>query len=75
LSSILNRHFHQNFFEFINSYRIAAAQDLLLQGPESNLNILEIMEAVGFKSKSAFNRFFKRVVGMTPSEYRDQHKH
>jgi AraC-like DNA-binding protein len=32
--------------------------------------ILDIVYKSGFNSQSAFHRFFKRLVGMTPSEYR-----
>jgi AraC-like DNA-binding protein len=34
----------------------------------------EIDQAVGFSSKSHFNKEFLRVTGMAPSQYRMQHK-
>lgn len=70
LSMVINRHFKQNFFEYINYHRIEDAKKLLKDEDQPNLPVLEIMEKVGFKSKSAFNLFFKRFVGMTPSQYR-----
>lgn len=69
LSAIINRHHHKNFFEYINHHRVQRAASLL--GDKHNsMTILDIMAEAGFNSKSAFNRFFKRATGMTPSQYR-----
>lgn len=67
LSSIMNRHFNRNFFEFINQYRIEEAKRLLAQ---QGMNVLDILYAAGFNSKSTFNMLFKKSVGMPPSDYR-----
>lgn len=70
LSRIINRHFQCNFFEFISAYRIDEARRLLSEDKEAAMNILNVMYAAGFNSKTTFNTFFKKQVGMTPSEYR-----
>ncbi len=70
LSSIINRHHHKNFFEFVNEYRVNMAAELLLN-EENKLSMLDIMNEAGFNSKSAFNRFFKKITGMTPTQYRN----
>ena len=36
----------------------------------SDLSLARIAERVGYETDGAFNRAFKRVVGMTPGEYR-----
>lgn len=59
-----------NFYGFINGYRIERAKRLLADRPEDN--ILDVAFAVGFNSKSVFNSAFKRLVGQTPSGWRDQ---
>ena len=69
VSEILNTHYQQNFFEFINYYRIEEAKRLLRR-PEAQESILDIVFQSGFNSQSAFHRFFKRLEGMTPTEYR-----
>lgn len=72
LSQTIKQHFHLNFYEFINSYRIEEAKRLLSDPACADKTITEIYFEVGFNSKSVFNTFFKRVVEMTPSQYREQ---
>lgn len=70
LSNIINRHFHCNFFEFVNLYRIDEAKRLLSDTREASSNILSVMYAAGFNSKTTFNTLFKKRVGITPSQFR-----
>ncbi|UUA72011.1 helix-turn-helix domain-containing protein [Cellvibrio sp. QJXJ] len=70
LSMIINRHFNLNFYEFINGYRIEEVQKRLLDPANKDKTITDIYLEVGFNSKSVFNTFFKKLVGKTPSEYR-----
>ena len=71
VSALINHHYQQNFFEFINQRRIEEAKRLLREAP--HMSIAEIYAASGFNSKSAFQRFFKRFTNKTPSEYRQKH--
>lgn len=70
LSITLNRQFNKNFYEFINDYRIEEAKLLLAQDENRDKTITEIYLEVGFNSKSVFNTFFKKSVGLTPSQFR-----
>ena len=74
LSQVINRHFDKNFFEFINSYRIEESKALLAQKENEKVTMLEIMAQAGFNSKATFNTFFKKAVGMTPTQYRKEQK-
>jgi AraC-like DNA-binding protein len=70
LSQIINEKQNQNFFDFINQYRVKEAQRIL-QNPQGQLlTILAISEEVGFNSKTAFNTAFRKTTNMTPSEFR-----
>jgi AraC-like DNA-binding protein len=72
LSQVVNEKFQQNFFDFINSYRIEEAKEYLLRKSRSSLNISQIIYEVGFNSKAAFNRAFSKHVGMSPREFKRQ---
>jgi AraC-like DNA-binding protein len=69
-SNIINRHFNMSFFDFVNYHRVEAAKALLIAEPDKS--VLEISELAGFNSKSAFNRFFKKFAGVTPTEFRKE---
>ncbi|WP_346837692.1 AraC family transcriptional regulator [Microbulbifer sp. SAOS-129_SWC] len=72
VSAVINKHFGTNFFEFVNSYRVEEAKTLLADPHNAEMTILDILLQSGFNSKSAFHRFFSRLVGMSPTEYRKQ---
>jgi AraC-like DNA-binding protein len=68
LSQLLNEEKQQNFFDFINAYRVQEAQERIAAGKGKTL--LEIAFAVGFNNKNSFNSAFKKHLGMTPSAYK-----
>ena len=70
LSQVLNASFGQNFFDFVNGYRVRESQRLLASNPGGERTILDILYATGFNSKSVFNTAFKKHAGLTPSEFR-----
>ena len=72
VSSIINKQFNTNFFEFVNTYRVDKAKALLCDPACAQMTILDILLESGFNSKSAFNRFFKRYTGMSAAEFRKQ---
>jgi AraC-like DNA-binding protein len=71
LSKTINGYYQKNFFEFISYYRVEEAKSLLVKKP--NLSIQSVLEQSGFRSKSAFNRFFLKYVLETPSDFRKRH--
>lgn len=70
VSHTINRCFRQNFHEYINRLRVEEAKRLLRDPDCQECTILEIAHRAGFNSKPTFNRFFKSIVGVTPSTYR-----
>lgn len=72
LSQVVNENCRQNFFDFVNRYRIEEAKRLIADSTSQNLTILSIAYDVGFNSKSAFNTAFKKHADMTPSQYRSK---
>jgi AraC-like DNA-binding protein len=69
LSAVLNRKLGKTFFDFVNGYRVEEAKRRLLDPAGANLKILALAFECGFNSKSAFNRVFKAMTGLTPSEF------
>lgn len=69
LSKIINEHYHQNFFDFINSYRVEEFKRMIKVPEYHNLTFLGLAYEVGFNSKTAFNRSFKKITNQTPREY------
>lgn len=70
LSYIINTGFNENFFRFVNTYRVEKAKELLLSEKMNNLSILGIAFESGFNSKTSFNITFKKITGLTPSEFK-----
>lgn len=72
VSAVINKHYGTNFFEFMNSYRVEEAKRLLSDNQHADMTVMDVLLHAGFNSKSAFHRFFNRLVGMSPTEYRKQ---
>jgi AraC-like DNA-binding protein len=70
LSYLINTGFDDNFYQFINRYRIEETKKMLLDEKSNHLSFQGIALEVGFKSKSVFNATFKKHTGQTPSEYK-----
>lgn len=69
LSKVINEGFGKNFFDFINTYRIEEFKRLLVDPRYQHFTFLGIAYEVGFNSKTAFNRSFKKITQQTPKEY------
>ena len=72
LSQVINQSFEKSFFDFVNTYRVEEAQSLFDNSTDDKLTVQEVMYQSGFNSKSSFITFFKKLTGMTPSEYKKQ---
>ena len=70
LSYVINVGYGENFFQFINKYRIAKVKELLLTEKYNKLSIMGIAYESGFNSKTSFNTTFKKFTQQTPSEFR-----
>ena len=70
LSQVLNEQVGKNFYDFINSYRVAAFKAHLTDPAFQSFSLLGMALEAGFKSKSSFNSVFKKLTGMTPSQYK-----
>ncbi|GAB2557422.1 helix-turn-helix domain-containing protein [Spirosoma aerophilum] len=69
LSRVINDGFGKNFFDFINQYRIEAFKQRMEDPRSRHYTLLSLAFEVGFNSKTAFNRAFKKLTNQTPKEY------
>lgn len=70
LSYVINSGTGENFFNFINRFRVRKAECLLTDASFDHLTIVAIGFESGFNSKTAFNTAFKKITGVTPTEFR-----
>lgn len=68
LSKLLNKFTEQNFYDILNSARIAKAKKLM---PDPSLRIGDISEMVGYIDTPHFSRVFKKLEGISANEYRN----
>ena len=73
--AVINKHHGTNFFEFMKKYRFEEATRLLLDERCSDMTVLGILLQASVNSKSAFHRFFIRLVGVSPTEFRKRAQH
>jgi AraC-like DNA-binding protein len=70
LSYVINNGFNQNFYSFINKFRVEKAKNLLADKELNKYSIIGIAFESGFNSKTSFNTTFKKITGQTPSEFK-----
>lgn len=70
VSRIINEDFNQSYFEFISCYRIHEACKYLADPGYKTRTIEDISFLVGYNSKTAFNRAFKKITGITPFHFK-----
>lgn len=74
LSALLNQFMNISFYDYINSFRVNDVKNMIESEEFDNLTLLGIAYECGFKSKTSFNRIFKKTTGSSPSAYKKQRK-
>ena len=67
LSKLFKQETGVNFLDFIHKVRIDKAKNYLL---DSNIKVYEVSLLVGYANEKHFSKKFKKYVGKSPSEYR-----
>ncbi len=70
VSQVINEKMEASFYDWIAQYRVEEAKRLMTNPKTSQFTVEQIAEEVGYNSKSAFNKAFKKFAGQTPSEFR-----
>lgn len=69
ISQLINEKLGKNFFSFINEYRVSEFKQKISQRFHDSFTLTGVAMECGFSSKSAFYTVFKKITGMTPTEY------
>ena len=71
LSLLFTEKTGKNFIDYLTERRIKKAKELL---KHTDLKIYEVSNAVGYKDSFYFSNCFKKITGVSPSEYRESTK-
>ena len=74
LSQVIHKKYDTNFPDFVNNFRVKEVARLLLNPEYDNYSLEGIAQLCGFKSRSVFNQAFKKIMGVTPSFYKQSAK-
>lgn len=74
LSWLINQDKRANFYHFINSYRLEHFKRVAVLPENQNLTLLGIAFECGFNSKTTFNEYFKKSMGLTPRSWLKEQK-
>ncbi len=69
LSHIFKKETDYTLMEYLTRYRIHTAMQLLR---DCRIKVYEVAEKVGYRDVAYFSSTFKRIVGISPSEYQDR---
>ena len=69
LSKLFKEETGENFIDYLTGIRIRIAKSLL-EGED--MSIKEICYSIGYSDPNYFSRIFKKIVGTTPTEYKDE---
>jgi AraC-like DNA-binding protein len=70
VSKCINLHSGKNFNQYINTYRVEEAKNLLGKEEYQNMSMEGIGESAGFNSRATFYATFKKATGVSPNEFR-----
>lgn len=73
LSRVVNSELNISFSDYINTLRVEEAKSYLKNVEFSSYTLVAIGLEAGFNSKSTFNSAFKKIAGVTPSQFKRNH--
>jgi len=71
---VFSLHYKSNFYDFINRYRLAHLEQLIIHPDYEQYKIMSLATESGFKSKATFYKAFKGKHQVTPSQFIKQNK-
>ncbi|NHN32688.1 helix-turn-helix domain-containing protein [Paenibacillus agricola] len=71
VSRVFKKEMGISFSEYVDNHRLKMSEEWLIQ---TDMNISEISERFKYNSSAAFIRYFRKMKGMTPGEFRKRHQ-
>ncbi|UOQ86781.1 helix-turn-helix transcriptional regulator [Gracilibacillus salinarum] len=71
ISKLFKQTIGYRFTDYLNAVRISNAKQLLM---ETSIKINQITKKVGYTNHVHFWRIFKKMTGMSPNEFREEHQ-
>ena len=68
-SKIFKENTGENFIDYLTTLRIDKAKELL---ETTDMSMKELCGEVGYANPNYFSRIFKKIVGLSPTEYKDK---
>lgn len=69
LSQVINSLENQSFFDYINFLRVEEFKTLIVKNVHDQFTLIALAYECGFNSKTSFNRNFKKVTGLSPTDF------
>ena len=69
LSFLFSQHMKTSFYDYINQYRVESFKQRVRNGETGRYTLDALATRCGYNSRATFFRNFKKVTGMTPTEY------
>jgi len=69
ISQVINEREGVNFYDYVNKLRVEEFKKISVLPENQNFTLISLAYECGFNSKSAFNRIFKKMTDLSPSEY------
>jgi len=70
LSVFIHETYQQSFSDYLNVHRVEKVKALLASSEQNRFTLVALSEQAGFSSKSSFYAVFKKLTGLTPTQYR-----
>lgn len=70
LSIFIHETYQLSFSDYLNFHRVEKVKTLLASSEQNKFTLVAISEQAGFSSKSSFYAVFKKLTGLTPTQYK-----
>lgn len=69
ISATVNQYMDRSFNQFVNEYRVEEFKRRILEPGAENMTLPGLAASCGFNSPATFQRSFKQITGLTPTEF------